>query len=74
MATQDELHQAFIDWLTSYLLETDTGTEDAKIIEIASKYLDKKEYSAAASPVPGSFEEGALDKIRKQHGVGEDSE
>jgi len=69
MATQQDLHQAFIDYGVSYLNETDTTEVDPKIFESIYKYLDKKEFDSVSKPQDGSFEGKAFDKIKAQHGV-----
>ena len=71
MSTQDDLHQAFLDFSTQYLGAVEKAEVDPKVFESIYKYLDKKEFSTAPKPTTGSFEEGALEKIKKKHGVTE---
>lgn len=68
-STQDDLHQAFLNFSTQYLKATEGSEVDSKVFESIYKYLDKKEFATAPTPSAGSYEEGALAKVKKKHGI-----
>jgi len=68
-STDQELHQAFLNFTTNYLNSPPEGGADAKIVEWVARYLEKKEFSSVSTPVDNSFEANAMDKIKAKHGV-----
>ena len=68
MATEQDLHQAFINYCTTYLTDPPEQV-DPKIVEWVARYLEKKEYTSVSTPPPGSFEEDRLGKLKTKHGV-----
>lgn len=69
MATEQDLHQAFVDYLTSCLLESDPNSVDPKIVEWVARFLDKKEFDSLPTPPENSFEADRLEKLKTKLGV-----
>ena len=69
MSTEQDLHQAFVDYLTTYLTTCPPLDVEPKIIEWVARFLEKKEFDSIPNVAAGSQEEKAIDKIKKQHGV-----
>ena len=69
MSTEQDLHQAFIDYLTRTLTNPPEEGVDPKLVEWTARYLEKKEFDTVTPPPEGSFEANAMDKIKAKHGV-----
>ena len=69
MSTEQDLHQAFIDYLTRTLTNPPEEGVDPKLVEWTARYLEKKEFSSIATPPEGSFEEDRVSKMKKDLGV-----
>lgn len=68
MATEQDLHQAFIDFAHTYLSDTVSTSVDVKMVDIISKYLEKKDISSLAQPSEG-FEADKVDALQVKLGV-----
>lgn len=69
MATEQDLHQAFINYLTLTLSNPPEEGVDPKLVEWTARYLEKKEFTSVDTPAQGTFEGKAFADIQKQHGV-----
>ena len=69
MATEQDLHQALINYLTLTLNNPPEEGVDPKVIEWAARFLEKREFTSISTPPPGSFEEDRLGKLKTKHGV-----
>ena len=69
MATEQDLHQAFINYLTDQLTDPPEGGVDPKLVEWAARYLDKREYHSVPTTSQDEFVAGKLAEVRKEHGV-----
>ncbi len=69
MATEQELYQSFITYLTDIFNNPPEGGVDPKLVEWTARYLDKKEFSSVPTPQDGTFDGNMFDKIKKEHGV-----
>lgn len=69
MATEQDLHQAFINFSYNYLNVTESGDVDVKMVDIISKYLDKKKFDALPDQPDGSFEADKVDALQVKLGV-----
>ena len=69
MASEQELHTAFIKYLTvTFTSPPDEGV-DPKVVEWTARYLEKKEFDSVSTPPEGSFEAKAMANIKAKHGV-----